>query len=369
MCSDAEHARAQLSGGAMAETTDELVLGFLRAAGVSLPPAKISSLGDLDSEAIVAACAHCLNEIAWASGAGNRLPTQLSSNPGARFRHCTQLASAISDLGFPGEVGFNSFLYPSGAESRKLLLFLVDRMPKGDEGDGDAGVVGGRASFGDEVRQTLLRGLEQPWAPPSWRPKGSLHGRAGRAAHLRRTFARSAVAAARRAERLSALEERLLVSRGGAHANADGARSGGFGAAGAMGGAGAHGVAPPSNPGGLFAHLAQFAHESSSSLAEEAASAGADGAPAETAAKRAENAERDKLRQVRRLSLALSLARAPCPVPIRRRCAHACAACDARRGRRCRPSSTSSSRPSTSSSSSSMPPRRPRGRSRRRRGS
>ena len=115
-----------------------------------------------------------------------------------RFRVCTSLASAITSLGFAGELGFNHFLYPSEAETRRLLLFLVDQMPKGGgEGEGAAGA-GGAASFEDQVRTALQAALAVPWVPLAWRPKRRL--RPERAAFLRRALRRSALAAARRAE-------------------------------------------------------------------------------------------------------------------------------------------------------------------------
>ena len=54
-----------MSGGE--NNSDPLVLQFLADAGVELPP-DAKSFGDLDAEAVVAACGVCLNVIMEARG-------------------------------------------------------------------------------------------------------------------------------------------------------------------------------------------------------------------------------------------------------------------------------------------------------------
>ena len=277
---------------------DDILLTFLRSAGVEIPD-KASSCAQLDSPAVFSACAHCLNEIAQESGDTQpRLPVTLTNNPGARFRACTAMAAAITKLGFDGEVGFNLFLYPSEAEVRRVLLFLVDQMPKGGDGDGESetGGLAGTASLDGQVRQALLRGLNDSWKPPAWTARRVL--KPERAAYLRGSLARSALGSARRAERQAALEERLnALGGGGGGGVEDSARSGGFGDL--PGGSGGPpigvGGSGPVAVGGLFAHSAMFAHDTSSSAG--AHGGGDDGDPAETAAQRAERAEREKLGQ------------------------------------------------------------------------
>ena len=272
--------------GRMAETTDDMVITFLRSAGVDIPVGT-SNLGGFETEVLVAACATCLNAIAQQKGEVERLPVKLPRNPGARFRACTALAAAITATGFDGEIGFNQFLYPSEKETRNMLLFLIDQMPKAD-GDGE-GDMGGLSvlSFDEQLRQALVRGLEQPWAPPAWSARKPIEPE--RASHLRTALAASALAAARKAERQAAAEARLTGGKGGA----SNAKEGGFGRAEWVWPAVA-GISIIGSKGGLVAHAAMFSHESS--VATEAVSSEA--AATETAAQRAERAERDKLLQV-----------------------------------------------------------------------
>ncbi len=80
------------------------------------------------------------------------LPREMSS----RFRVCSNIASAITKLGYQDELGFQAFLYPNEKvnkvkfnavfsatqmnihqETRKLLMFLVEKLPRTDAADAD----------------------------------------------------------------------------------------------------------------------------------------------------------------------------------------------------------------------------------------
>ncbi len=52
-----------------------------------------------------------------------------------RFRVATGAAQIIKEMGFNDEIGYNNFLYPSEVDTRKLLSFLIDKVPKVDKSD------------------------------------------------------------------------------------------------------------------------------------------------------------------------------------------------------------------------------------------
>lgn len=37
---------------------------------------------------------------------------------------------SVQDLGYPGEIGYQTFLYSSVKEWRRLLMFLLEKLPK-----------------------------------------------------------------------------------------------------------------------------------------------------------------------------------------------------------------------------------------------
>ncbi|XP_068939065.1 coiled-coil domain-containing protein 22 isoform X2 [Petaurus breviceps papuanus] len=89
----------------------------------------------------------------------------------ARFRLGVSLAQACSDLGYPRELGYQSFLYPSEPDLRQLLLFLAERLPP-DPAQESARPSGGESAIllrtiGTQVRELVT----EPWVPPALRPQ------------------------------------------------------------------------------------------------------------------------------------------------------------------------------------------------------
>ena len=72
----------------------------------------------------------------------------------------------VQDVGYPGEIGYQTFLYSSVKEWRRLLMFLLEKLPKekaqaGSESLGRQHHSWGRegARFGSRVRQLALHTL------------------------------------------------------------------------------------------------------------------------------------------------------------------------------------------------------------------
>ena len=269
----------------MGSNTDELVLRFLRSAGIEFSDSVISC-ELFDPENIYAVAAQAVNSIAKSAGEDDiRLPEKLSGNPGARFRACTNLSEAITNLGFAGELGFNHFLYPSEAECRKLVLFLVGEMPKMTSAEADAAGGAGLLRFADQVRQALNLALHTAWVPPTWQARRAFAP--STRTWVRGVIARSALVAVRRAERQETLEKKLLG--GMAAPSRHDILMGGFG------------DDPPIAPlarrersGGAFSsHRAEFAHNSAEANA--AVVKGDPDLPTECAAQRAERLEQEQL--------------------------------------------------------------------------
>ena len=187
----------------MAET-DDILLAALRQTGVNIPEG-VSSVAHFDSATVVASTACCLNTINEVQGEEARFQEKLPGNAGASFRLCTTLAEAVAVLGFKAELGFNNFLYPSERETRTLLLFLVDAMPKTDGGCEEEALAGA-SGVNEQVQHALGRWCDKLWLPPAWQQKRTLEPAAATRLRLvmRRTAAAAAAAAARRQEELEA---------------------------------------------------------------------------------------------------------------------------------------------------------------------
>ena len=75
---------------------------------------------------IVEACVRCLRVILPDFESPSSMPEVMS----ARYRMCSTLANACQGLGYQGEIGYQTFLYSSVKEWRKLLMFLLEKLPR-----------------------------------------------------------------------------------------------------------------------------------------------------------------------------------------------------------------------------------------------
>uniref|UniRef100_A0A8C8ZGF3 Coiled-coil domain-containing protein 22 n=1 Tax=Prolemur simus TaxID=1328070 RepID=A0A8C8ZGF3_PROSS len=144
------------------EEADRILIHSLRQAGTAVPP-DVQTLRAFTTELVVEAVVCCLRVInpAVGSGLSPLLPLAMS----ARFRLAMSLAQACMDLGYPLELGYQNFLYPSEPDLRDLLLFLAERLPTdasedADQPAGDSAIL--LRAIGSEIRDQLAL----PWVPP-----------------------------------------------------------------------------------------------------------------------------------------------------------------------------------------------------------
>lgn len=158
------------------EEADRILIHSLRQAGTEIP-SDVQTLRAFSTELVIEAVVRCLHVInpTMASGLSHILPHAMS----ARFRLAMNLAQACMDVGYPLELGYQNFLYPSEPDLRDLLLFLVERLPTDasediDQPAGDSAIL--FHAIGNEIRQQLA----VPWVTPFLRtPKlQSLQGQA-----------------------------------------------------------------------------------------------------------------------------------------------------------------------------------------------
>lgn len=78
-------------------------------------------------------------------------------------RLCAQLGDKFKELGYTRECGYSSFLYPSEKDTRLMLLWLVERLPKtGDEGTED--ILGPNALLNRSIAERLTSWTGDTWA-------------------------------------------------------------------------------------------------------------------------------------------------------------------------------------------------------------
>ncbi|XP_015274946.1 PREDICTED: coiled-coil domain-containing protein 22 [Gekko japonicus] len=147
------------------EEVDRILIHSLRLSGTDIPD-EVQSIREFTTELIVEAVVRCLRVINPSVGASlsHILPPGMS----ARFRIGMSLAQACQDLGYQGEVGYQTFLYSSEPEIRRLLLFLVEKLPR-DASEDASQPVGKSTTLHRAIAATVKEQLAIPWVPPTCR--------------------------------------------------------------------------------------------------------------------------------------------------------------------------------------------------------
>ena len=86
----------------------------------------------------------------------------LPQNIASRHRICTSIAAKIKELGFLSDCGYNQLLYPVENQTRDLLKWLVEKLPRTEE-EGAQEVLGANALMNRRIMQSLKEWKQQPW--------------------------------------------------------------------------------------------------------------------------------------------------------------------------------------------------------------
>ncbi|XP_059474535.1 coiled-coil domain-containing protein 22 homolog [Neocloeon triangulifer] len=148
------------------EDVDKIIIHSLRQVGCELDE-DIRSIGQFSTELVVEATARCLKSINPEVDAPLSMPPSMS----VRFRIGATLAQACQDLGYKGEIGYQTFLYSTEADIRKVFMFLMELLPKESE---KLPVVPLDKNYlqRQKVVYTLKQQISKPWLPVKCRRKG-----------------------------------------------------------------------------------------------------------------------------------------------------------------------------------------------------
>ncbi|PFX20789.1 Coiled-coil domain-containing protein 22-like [Stylophora pistillata] len=141
------------------EEVDNIIIHTLRQIGCDMSE-DVSSLKEFTTAMIVAATSKCLHMIKEDLQIPSVLPASMSS----KFRLGTALANACQEVGYGGEIGYQTFLYSNEADIRKLFMFLVEHLPK--ESSESAGEpLGSSVMLQRRISAELSKRLKRPWTP------------------------------------------------------------------------------------------------------------------------------------------------------------------------------------------------------------
>ncbi|XP_041037431.1 coiled-coil domain-containing protein 22 [Carcharodon carcharias] len=147
------------------EEVDRILIRALAQTGSAIPE-DVESIKQFSTELIVEAVVRCLRIIE--PSLGNSISHLLPPGMSARFRIGMSLAQACQDLGYEGEIGYQTFLYSNEPEIRRLLMFLVEKLPR-DSMDSAHQPAGKSAVLQRSISSQIKQQLSAPWVPPSLR--------------------------------------------------------------------------------------------------------------------------------------------------------------------------------------------------------
>ncbi|KAI3357341.1 hypothetical protein L3Q82_015488 [Scortum barcoo] len=147
------------------EEVDKILIHALRQVGTEVSE-EVDSVKQFSSELIVEAVVRCVRVID--PGLGGGLPTSLPPGMSARFRVGMSLAQACQDVGYKGEIGYQTFLYSNEPEIRSLLMFLVEKLPR-ESAEASDQPTGKSAVLQRAIAAAIRAQLAVPWLPPNCR--------------------------------------------------------------------------------------------------------------------------------------------------------------------------------------------------------
>eukprot|EP00808_Paulinella_micropora_P031807 g55886.t1 len=141
------------------EDVDSILIPILNQFGCQFDEKK--SIAKFESDDIYHAAATCLKAI----NPEHEYTLKLPPGKAPRFRLTSNLSNEIKDMGYNREMGYQTFLYPTEQDSRQLLIWLVDKLPKNDKEEDETEALGADAQLAADILSSLREWGKQEWNP------------------------------------------------------------------------------------------------------------------------------------------------------------------------------------------------------------
>ncbi|XP_044581266.1 coiled-coil domain-containing protein 22 homolog [Cotesia glomerata] len=142
------------------EEVDNIIIHSLRQIGCDIDE-EITNLNRFTTELTVNAAVRCLEIIK----PGVELSRTLPVNMAARFRTGATLAQICSDLGYRGDIGYQTFLYSSESDLRRVFMFLIDKLPKDSDKEANGLLLSRYDELERRVGNILVQQFSRAWLP------------------------------------------------------------------------------------------------------------------------------------------------------------------------------------------------------------
>lgn len=142
------------------EEVDKILILTLNHLGCDIDE-EMKTVGSFGIEKVVEGVVRCLHAIS----SDCDLPTSLPQNMAQRFRAAAAIAQTVKDTGYPGDIGYQSLLYPSEADLRRIFMFLIEKLPRDSSPVSDE-PLNKATLIHREAKRKVSEALSQPWIPP-----------------------------------------------------------------------------------------------------------------------------------------------------------------------------------------------------------
>ncbi|XP_017128697.1 coiled-coil domain-containing protein 22 homolog [Drosophila elegans] len=155
------------------DEVDKIIMHQLQQVDATIEPTE--ELAEFTPEQVVRAVSGCLAEIRPDLELPRTLP---GGSMAQRFGVASSLAQGCKDSGYRGDIGYQTFLYPNAVELRKLLMFLIEQLPRErqtteDGASGKMQALSHRQLLQRQIRKELTQQLKTPWVPQFARSVGN----------------------------------------------------------------------------------------------------------------------------------------------------------------------------------------------------
>ncbi|XP_018336686.1 coiled-coil domain-containing protein 22 homolog [Agrilus planipennis] len=142
------------------EEVDSIIIDSLRNIECDVD-IEIHSLKDFDSELIFNSFVYCLEVINPEIKFPHGLPPSMS----LRLKLATNIAECIKDLGYRGDMGYQTILYCDETELRRVLMFLIERIPRDNKVTNKEKEEGYVTKLVRQIEKKIQESLHKPWVP------------------------------------------------------------------------------------------------------------------------------------------------------------------------------------------------------------
>ncbi|KAI4464089.1 jm1 protein [Holotrichia oblita] len=145
------------------EEIDNIIIETLKHLNCNIDE-DVTSIKNFDPDMVVDAVVRCLEVIK----PGVNMPHKLSPSMSLRLKLATSLTEHIKELGFRGDIGYQTILYCNEVEVRRVLMFLLERLPRETDTDIPIQQTGYVYNLTKRIEEKVKLSLNKKWIPTSF---------------------------------------------------------------------------------------------------------------------------------------------------------------------------------------------------------